>query len=277
MNSISAEDIRVPEEIIALRWTLGFLLLLMVLLNQIFDVSVKSIFVGITLIVGYLVFSIWKDQGVTLGNCAKVSEQQFPEIYLIFKKAVEALGMEEPYLFIEQSPNLNARALGIFRKKCVVLHSALVESLSLEELQTVIGHELGHIKCGHTTLLPLIGSAKHYTQLPILTTLLEYIFQYWGRQAEYTCDRAGLLVCRDIELCVSTECKMAVGAELFKKMNIHTLLADQGKLLEEDTIAKVSEFDLSHPFMIKRIRALLRFSKSTEYLNLGAIQIERTE
>jgi Zn-dependent protease with chaperone function len=84
------------------------------------------------------------------------------------------LGMEPPELYVRQHPVPNAYTLAISgRKPFIVLHTALLELLSGPELQAVLAHELGHLKCDHglwltvanmladgtVSLLPVISGA----------------------------------------------------------------------------------------------------------------------
>lgn len=49
-----------------------------------------------------------------------------------------------------QNPSPNAYTLAIAgRKPFIVVHSALLELLAPAEVQAVLAHELGHLKCDH--------------------------------------------------------------------------------------------------------------------------------
>jgi Zn-dependent protease with chaperone function len=73
-----------------------------------------------------------------------------------------------------QNPVPNAYTLAIAgRKPFIVVHTALLELLSPAEVQAVLAHELGHLKCDHgvwltaanvlalgtVSLLPLVSGA----------------------------------------------------------------------------------------------------------------------
>ncbi|GJU43576.1 phospholipase-like protein [Tanacetum coccineum] len=60
------------------------------------------------------------------------------------------LKIEAPDLYVRQSPVLNAYTLAINGKKpIVVVHTSLIALLSRKELQAILAHELGHLKCSH--------------------------------------------------------------------------------------------------------------------------------
>ena len=51
---------------------------------------------------------------------------------------------------LAQNPSPNAYTLAIAgRKPFIVVHSALLELLKPAEVQAVLAHELGHLKCDH--------------------------------------------------------------------------------------------------------------------------------
>ena len=103
-----------------------------------------------------------------------VGPDQLPHIHTLMVDAAHMLQMEPPDLYIRQNPIPNAYTLAISgRKPFVVVHTALLELLTPAELQTVLAHELGHLKCDHglwltaanvlamgtVSLLPIISSA----------------------------------------------------------------------------------------------------------------------
>ncbi len=102
-----------------------------------------------------------------------VGPEQLPHIHTLMVDAAHMLQMEPPDLYIRQNPVPNAYTLAISgRKPFVVVHTALLEILTPAELQTVLAHELGHLKCDHglwltaanvlamgtVSLLPIVSS-----------------------------------------------------------------------------------------------------------------------
>src|SRR5262249_37083181 len=142
----------------------------------------------------------------------------FGSLHKLVARCSEVLSLPVPDVYVTQSPVLNAYTVG-HRRTCVVLHSALVEALTGDELSFVIGHELGHIKCGHgiyrqmgdlllrfwdavTSLIPVPGLGL--ARIPLLIAFWE-----WYRRAEYTCDRAGLLCVQDPQPAMKALAKLA--------------------------------------------------------------------
>lgn len=207
-------------------------------------------------------------QNSILGSCVAVNEKQFPEIHRLAVTAAHRLGMPVPPLFITQDPTLNAFALGFMSTPTVVLHSALVEALSQSEneLLQVIGHEFAHVKCGHTGWSVLTGSCRAI-YIPIISSVIGFIFTFWGRKAEYTCDRGGLLCCRSVTDAVRAMAKLAVGKDLYARMNLDEFLR-QSNELGASQFSGVAECFATHPYILNRIRELVSFSESNAYAEL---------
>ncbi len=132
-----------------------------------------------------------------------------------------------------------------------------------DELLQVVGHEFSHVKCGHTSLMVLLGSSQG-VPVPGISHLLRFVFLWWSRKAEYTADRGGLIACRNLRPAVMVLCKLAVGPELFKKMNVADFL-NQQKDLDHNQVATLSETLIDHPYTVKRIYAIQAFRESPEY------------
>jgi Zn-dependent protease with chaperone function len=261
--SINPDDYRVRGEKLALYFGFGILGLI-----ALFTTAVSVGVVTLIVVVGTAIV-VWIQQSQLLGGCAKVSEKQFPEIFSIARQAAARLGMLTPEVFVKQDPTLNAYAIGCLGRKSVVLHSATVEAMNREELEQIIGHEFSHIKCGHTNLLVLTSSFNG-VNVPLISPILSYIFLFWSRKAEYTCDRGGLLASRDPRAAVAAMCKLAVGPVLFKQMNIDDFL-NQHLAVAQNEIARLSENLATHPYLVKRIDAIQRFHESDQYRRLAAV------
>jgi len=262
---ISAEDIRVDGELKRLYWGIaivGIPLLAVSFIFSVFPIVIVLLLIG--------AFGVWRVQANMLGNMMKVGAEQFPDILELAEEAATRLSMARPEIFVTQHPILNAYATGFIGRKSVVLHSALVEGLEPEELQSVIGHEFTHIKCDHTNLRVLAGaasdSAAHFS-IPVLSQILGFIFLPWIRYGEYTCDRGGLLACRDLGAAIKAETKIMVGPELAKSLTIESFV-QAGKELDKNQFAKFSENWLTHPYSVERVRTLIKYSNSADYKRL---------
>src|SRR4030042_5104304 len=99
------------------------------------------------------IFAKWnmpRLQTVLLSQGIKVSDKQAKPIYNICRDCSEILSIEVPDIFIIQNPVLNAETYGDGKSNnFILLTSGLIDSISVDELYSVIGHEMGHIKSGH--------------------------------------------------------------------------------------------------------------------------------
>ena len=239
---------------------------LIVCIIVVFFVICVSLGVAALVVIGS-VFWVKLQQGTFLGDCVKVSSNQLPEIYNLASIAAERLSVPLPDVFVKQDPTINAFAIGFLTKKSIVIHTATIEAMTKEELVAIIGHELSHIKCGHTSWLVITGSAQNMLKIPVISDLLGMIFLFWSRKAEYTCDRGGLIANGHLKSTVTAMAKLAIGKSLFDQLNLQSLF-DQKKNIDDDLLSKLGQSMGSHPYLVNRIHALRDFYQTTTYNQL---------
>jgi Zn-dependent protease with chaperone function len=208
---------------------------------------------------------LFKQMGRTqlLGHAVKVSERQFPRIYGITKTACDTLQIAMPQVFIVNQPTFNAGTLGTNEDSFIMVHSALVDQYSDQELLTVIGHECGHIHNSHVAYL----TALHYLTymagmfLPWIMQPALVALRTWSRRAEITCDRAGMLVARDQAAAERAITKLAVGSrKLYEEFNLDAFLEQHEE--GNQGIGKYMEVFATHPWLPKRVLAMRVFGES---------------
>lgn len=219
-----------------------------------------------------------------LASSVQCGEEQFPELYAHLQKSQQSLGISNtPALFLSQSPVLNASTFGA-ENPIVVVHSALLYHLDDLGIRTVLGHELGHIHCEHSTYkllatLILQGGAKLGGWSQLLTTPLRMGLQKWSRCAELTADRAGLLASRSLEGSLQAFLRMAGGASEEMSATITIKLAPfiaQARALREaendswmdGLFANLVTLNRSHPFTAWRLLMLLDWVEQGHFLEL---------
>jgi len=257
---ITPDVYRVKGEKTALFWGFGSLAFILAFITALSVGILTLIVVATTAIV------VWVQQSQLMGSAAKVSHTQFPRIFDIAQEAASRLDMSQPDIFIRQSPLLNAFAIGFLGTKSVVLHSATVEAMDDKEIEFIIGHEFSHIKCGHTNISVLTSSSRGIG-VPIISHLLSFVFLFWSRKAEYTCDRGGLLANQDPKAAVTAMCKLAVGPALFCQMDVPAFM-NQRSSLDRSDFAQLSEKLATHPYLVKRIHAIQSFFSSSIFSEL---------
>jgi Zn-dependent protease with chaperone function len=224
------------------------------------------------------------EQFFYLNNIASsvlVSEKQLPHLHKLLIEACEILDLEPPQLYIQQNPTPNAYTFAMRGKQpFVVLHTSLIEMLTPEEIQAVIAHELGHLKCEHgvyLTMANLVVLAAN--MLPPWGTVLAQSLQdqmlQWVRCAEFSCDRAALLAIQDPKVVMSVLMKLAGGSPtLAPQLNLDAFI-EQAKAYDSvgtDSLGEILQAaqtaQLTHPVPVIRAREIERWASSAEYQSI---------
>jgi Zn-dependent protease with chaperone function len=184
----------------------------------------------------------------------KASERNLPEIYRIARVAGARLGREPPGVYVVQDPEINAYAIG-FRKKIIVINTGLIDATDDVELTFIIGHELAHVKYGWTIPVRILG----------ITVPVPLLFS--SQRREYTCDRGGLIACRNLDKSILMLAKLALGKNLASKIDVGKFYREE-KEVEEDRISRLSEALASHPPIRDRVLHLREFYDSELYKEL---------
>ncbi len=191
------------------------------------------------------------------------------------------LDLEAPQLYIQQNPVPNAYTLAIRgRKPFMVIHTSLLEMLNPDEIKAVMAHELGHLKCEHGVYINLANLfVLAAGLLPTWGTLIAQSLQsqllQWLRCAEFTCDRAALLVAQDPKIIMSLLMKLTGGsATLAPKLNLEAFMeqvknyqamseTEIGAMLKEMQVGQ-----LTHPVPLIRAKEIETWASSQQYSNL---------
>ncbi|MCR5289029.1 MAG: M48 family metallopeptidase [Treponema sp.] len=179
----------------------------------------------------------------------------------------------------KRSKHSNAYFTGFGKSKRIVLYDTLIQQLSVDEIEAVLGHELGHYKCHHiikrlVVMIPLIfvslfilsklvGIASvyegfgfgnvaadfthmHYIGIFLLSTVFsgygvwtELISNYFSRKDEFEADAYAAKVCGSGQ-------PLATGLIALNKENLSELVPPK----------VYSLFNYNHPPLLERIRAV---------------------
>jgi Zn-dependent protease with chaperone function len=221
------------------------------------------------------------EQFFYLNNIASsvlVSQKQLPDLHKLLIEACEILDLEPPQLYVQQNPTPNAYTFAMKGKQpFVVLHTSLIEMLTPEEIQAVIAHELGHLKCEHGVYLTMANVLVLAANLlPTWGTILAQSLQeqmlQWVRCAEFSCDRAALLAIQDPKVVMSVLMKLAGGSPtLAPQLNLDAFI-EQAKAYDSVSAGSLGEMlqvaqtaQLTHPVPVIRAREIDRWASSAEY------------
>ena len=232
-----------------------------------------------------------------MGNSIEVGPRQYSTIYQIFRECVRDLDISgEPGLFIAQNAQVNSYALGQ-EHPYIVVNTGLLDLLNEAELRTVLAHELGHIKCGHTILIQMaiwaMNAAEAIGELTfglgnIVSQGLIYAFFEWRRKAELSADRAALLVMDDLNPVMSSMMKLSGGSHKYAhECSLQEFIQQSEKYqaLDDDGLNQVYKFllynggqgmMLSHPFPVERLHYLRSWAVSEEYQQIKKGNYQRS-
>ena len=232
-----------------------------------------------------------------IGNSIQVGPRQYSTLYRMFRECVRDLDIHpEPTLFVNQNPQVNSYALGQ-EHPYVVVNTGLLDLLNEDEIRSVLAHELGHIKCGHTILIQMAMWAMNAASLlgeltfglgNLVSNGLIYAFYEWRRKAELSSDRAALLVMDDINIVMRSMMKVSGGSLKYAhecSLDEFIRQSEQYQELDQDNLNQIYKLFLyngaqgmmlSHPFPVERVRYLQEWATSEEYRQIRQGNYRRT-
>ncbi len=212
------------------------------------------------------------------GNNFRITEKTNPRIFRLYQTALARLDMPREYpLYSELGYEYNAYAAGA-RENFIVIRSSCISDYSDGEMLQLLGHEIGHIKSGHVLYHGLARSLN-----AILASLggvaggaaigLQYAIMDWGRKAEYTADRAGLIASGDLKSTVNQAMTLLGQSDRidYIDFSLDEILkqAEEFETGNADVVGKLlyANYTLmaSHPWSILRIKQLYEWEKSGDY------------
>jgi len=136
-------------------------------------------------------FRLYRTAGSLRFTGARVTEQQFPEVYRFVQNLAARMGLPMPEVYIRQEGGeLNARAFRLPGLAIVVISADLAEIIyrkGSSAVAFVIAHELAHLKLWHNLKRLLIDPV--YLPIPALGLLFSPLGLAYSRACELTCDR----------------------------------------------------------------------------------------
>ncbi|MBE9107875.1 M48 family metallopeptidase [Nodosilinea sp. LEGE 07298] len=215
-----------------------------------------------------------------LASSLQVSDRQLPDLHQSLVEACQILDLDVPQLYVRQNPVPNAYTFAMRGEQpFIVIHTALLELLTPAETQAVIAHELGHLKCEHSVYLTLANlltlAAGSLPLGGVLAQSLQNQLMEWVRCAEFTCDRAALLVAQDPRVVASLLMKLCGGSpSLIGQLNVDAFI-DQARAYDTlsadalgDALRQIRTQDLTHPVPVLRAREIDRWASTNDYYQL---------
>jgi Zn-dependent protease with chaperone function len=210
--------------------------------------AIRVAFVALLLLVPALVVYRQLTRAGIRGSAVRLSRRQFPNIYAVKEDFARRLGLKrDPEIYVMSGNGvLNAFAASTFGYDFVVIHSELFSNTyekNKDALEFIIGHELGHLRLGHTRLWYQLSTA-YADRVPLLSGFL-------SRAREFSCDRHGAYLAPQGEEGLLL---LAAGRYVYKQVDVEELLEQARRFRGFWPI--VAQLPQSHPFAVRRIRAL---------------------
>lgn len=210
------------------------------------------------------------------GEGINITKESLPEMYRELERSCEVLGIKDiptystdwfygPYHFSNGETH-----------RRIVMMSGSADLFTESEMAFALGHELGHIACGHkpyhmlleTFYMPFVNDAA----FKAWATIIKLPLLEWYRISDFTADRMGLLCCQDIKSALSTMIKKAgLPKKCYDSIDIESFI-DQSRHFDVEltgTMDKVVKMlsirSAEFPWLVVRAGKLMDWYESGEY------------
>jgi Zn-dependent protease with chaperone function len=258
---------RYPSEYLILALTL-FLVFAVIAVTAVATLCGSLLFVLIMLVLSFLLNRSHHNE--LIQKARLVTAQTEPALADLIGDCRARLQSGPVKTFIAPGNVLNAYTFGLVEPQVVVVYAGVFSMMDADELRFIIGHELGHVRLGHTWLNSLVGGMAGIPSPYLAAVVLYFAFRWWNRACEYSADRAGMLACGKPEKAASALIKLAGGSSAIRSIQgwqqtVHRIEA------EDDHIENhLREMLSTHPMIVRRLDALRRYAASPEYQLLQA-------
>jgi Zn-dependent protease with chaperone function len=263
----STTEYRYPNE----NWILlGTLTLIFVVVGLTAAVTFCMSFVFIIMALGLSYYYTRLHHQQLMRGARLVTPKTEPALSPVIEEAMLRLHPEPVQFFIAKNKALNAYTFGLSTPKVVVLHSGLFSIMDRDEIQFIIGHELGHVRLSHTWVNSIVGGLAGTPSSYSAAVLMEMAMLGWSRACEYSADRAGLLACGSPEKAISTLLKLEAARSGFHPAALERTLREIERH-DEHWLASLDELTMSHPMSVRRIKQIRQYAQTAEYHRLQGL------
>lgn len=218
--------------------------------------------------------------GLYMAQNVRLSPTQLPDVYNLLPPICEKFNIDLPEFYLKMDPVPNAWTTGD-KRKFIVLTSGLLDHITdTKELQSIVAHECGHILCRHVfyntvaMLLMTFGESLGFGQVVLAPILLA--IKYWQRRSELSADRASVVYLGECETPSRALLRICGGpAELTKDINLREY-SEQARAYDvlvansrwNKLLQNISVMNENHPFAAVRIREILSWAASAQFVKL---------
>ncbi len=263
----STTDYRYPYEYLILVATI-LVVLLVIAFTAAATVCTSAIFIPVVVILGY--FASRSKHQELMALAQQVTPQTVPEMVPLLRENYARLQVEPVNVFIVPSSQLNAYTFGMDSPKAIVLYSSLFTIMDQDEIQFILGHEMGHVKLGHTWLNTLVGGMAGIPSSLGAAAIMELVFRWWNRACEYSADRAGVLACGGPNKAISALVKLEAGPAARTQAGMQSAI-QHIEAEDDDIMHNLEELMASHPMIAKRLAQIHQFTNTEEYHSIQSL------
>ena len=210
------------------------------------------------------------------GEGINITNESLPKMHQQLVDACKILGLKEIPTYSTDWEYAPYHFSNGEKHRRIVMMSGSADLFTDEEMMFVLGHELGHMACGHkpyhmlleTFYMPFVNDAAFKAWASIIKLPL----MEWYRISDYTADRMGLLCCQDINAAITTMIKKAgLPKKCYNNIDVQSFV-QQARDFEEnftdtmDRVVKVLSIrSAEFPWLVVRAGKLYDWYHSDEY------------
>lgn len=210
------------------------------------------------------------------GEGINITNESLPNMHQQIVDACEILGVKEIPTYSTDWEYAPYHFSNGEKHRRIVMMSGSADLFTDDEMMFVLGHELGHMACGHkpyhmlleTFYMPFVNDAAFKAWASIIKLPL----MEWYRMSDYTADRMGLLCCQDINAAITTMIKKAgLPKKCYNNIDVQGFI-QQAREFEEnftdtmDRVVKVLSIrSAEFPWLVVRAGKLYDWYHSDEY------------
>ena len=210
------------------------------------------------------------------GEGINITNESLPKMHQQLVDACQILGVKEIPTYSTDWEYAPYHFSNGEKHRRIVMMSGSADLFTDDEMMFVLGHELGHMACGHkpyhmlleTFYMPFVNDAAFKAWASIIKLPL----MEWYRMSDYTADRMGLLCCQDINAAITTMIKKAgLPKKCYDKIDVQGFI-QQAREFEEnftdtmDRVVKVLSIrSAEFPWLVVRAGKLYDWYHSDEY------------
>jgi len=203
------------------------------------------------------------------------------------------LKVENVYKFnmSKNTKKANAAFTGLGKTKRIILGDTLLDNYSIEEIESVIAHELGHYNKKHIIKNIIIGTASSFLTLFLISLLYENSLSWFGFDSIAQVSALPLLALWSMLIgIIQTPLGNILSRKFEYEADEYAVLETKNPLAFKNTLEKLTDQNLgdkephpfvewffySHPSIKNRINAIGRFAKEKNLPNQTDLGLEST-